>query len=97
MTQIQQWGIDDIFKYDELEAFDIIEFCNSLDINLKGFVKEFKRVSSKIITSLDNDSLIDFVSYSQVDFYKEYTVDVNTRVKKLLKPIEYCLEYPQAF
>ena len=86
-------GIDDVFKYEELGAFDIIEFCNSLDINLKGFVKEFKRVSSKIITSLDNDSLIDFVSSSQIGFYKEYKLDVNTRVKKLLKPIEYCLEY----
>lgn len=86
-------GIDDIFNYEELGAFDIIEFCDLLDINLKSFVKEFKKVSTEITTCLDDDILIAFVSEDNIDFYEKYRMDVNSRIKKLSEIINHCLEY----
>lgn len=86
-------GIDDSFNYDELGSFDIIEFCDSLNINLKSFVKEFKRVSKEIILCLDSDMLIDSVSGKKIEFYEEYRMDVKTRNIKLIEIFEYCLEY----
>lgn len=86
-------GIDDIFNYDELGTYDIIEFCKSVEINLKSFVKEFNRVSKKITECLNNDILIDSVSDDKIDFYEEYKIDVNNRIKKLLTIVDYCLDY----
>lgn len=86
-------GIDDSFNYDELGSFDIIEFCNSLNINLKSFVKEFKRVSKEIILCLDSDILISSFSEQKIEFYKEYKMDVKNRNTKLIELFEYCLEY----
>ena len=42
-------SIDDACNIEELGSFQIIEFCKNLDINLKGFIKEFQRVSNLII------------------------------------------------
>ncbi|MAC83943.1 MAG: phosphatidylinositol kinase [Arcobacter sp.] len=86
-------GIDDSFNYDELGSFDIIEFCKSLNINLKGFVKEFNKVSTEIRSSLNDDILVGFVSEDNIDFYEKYRIDVNSRTKKLSDVINYCLEY----
>ncbi|PIF04188.1 MAG: phosphatidylinositol kinase [Arcobacter sp.] len=78
-------GIDDIFSYDELSFYDIIEFCKELNINLKGFVKEFSQVAKNISTSLDDDIFINFVETNKMIFYKNYKKDIKTRIEKLLK------------
>lgn len=51
-------AIDTAFNQQELGSFQIIEFCKDLKINLKGFIKEFKRVSRSINKALDDDILI---------------------------------------
>jgi serine/threonine-protein kinase HipA len=86
-------GIDTAFNQKELGSFQIIEFCKDLKINLKGFIKEFKRVSHLINKTLDDDILIDVVNPKNKDFYEKYKKDVQFRIGKLTNKFEYCLEY----
>lgn len=86
-------GIDTAFNQKELGSYQIIEFCKDLKINLKGFVKEFKRVSQLINKALDDDILIDAVNPKNKDFYEMYKKDVKLRIEKLTDKFEYCLEY----
>lgn len=86
-------GIDTAFNQKELGSFQIIEFCKDLKINLKGFIKEFKRVSHLINKALDDDILIDIVNPKNKDFYEKYKKDVELRIEKLTDKFEYCLEY----
>ena len=86
-------GIDTAFNQKELGSYQIIEFCKDLKINLKGFVKEFKRVSQLINKALDDDILIDAVNPKNKDFYEMYKKDVQLRIEKLTDKFEYCLEY----
>ena len=74
-------------------CYQIIEFCKNLKINLKGFIKEFKRVSHSINKALDDDILIDAVNPKNKDFYEMYKKDVQLRIEKLTDKFEYCLEY----
>ncbi|KAB7881226.1 hypothetical protein [Poseidonibacter ostreae] len=60
-------------------SFDIIEFCKSLNINLKVFVKEFNKVSTEIRSSLNDDILVGSVSEGNIDFYEKYRIDINNR------------------
>ena len=86
-------SIDDAYNINELGSFQIIEFCKDLKINLKGFIKEFKRVSHSINKALDDDILIDAVNPKNKDFYEMYKKDVQLRIEKLTDKFEYCLEY----
>ena len=86
-------SIDDAYNINELGSFQIIEFCKDLKINLKGFIKEFKRVSHSINKALDDDILIDAVNPKNKDFYEMYKKDVELRIEKLTDKFEYCLEY----
>ena len=86
-------GIDTAFNQKELGSYQIIEFCKDLKINLKGFIKEFKRVSHSINKALDDDILIDAVNPKNKDFYEMYKKDVQLRIEKLTDKFEYCLEY----
>lgn len=86
-------GIDTAFNQKELGSYQIIEFCKDLKINLKGFIKEFKRVSHSINKALDDDILIDAVNPKNKDFYEMYKKDVELRIEKLTDKFEYCLEY----
>ena len=86
-------GIDTAFNQKELGSYQIIEFCKDLKINLKGFVKEFKRVSQLINKALKDDILIDAVNPKNKDFYEMYKKDVELRIEKLTDKFEYCLEY----
>lgn len=86
-------SIDDAYNINELGSYQIIEFCKDLKINLKGFVKEFKRVSIAINKALNNDVLIDVVNSRNRDFYEKYKKDVQFRIDGLTNKFEYCLEY----
>lgn len=86
-------GIDTAFNQKELGSYQIIEFCKDLKINLKGFIKEFKRVSHSINKALDDDILIDAVNPKNKDFYEKYKKDVQFRIGELTNKFEYCLEY----
>jgi serine/threonine-protein kinase HipA len=86
-------GIDTAFNQKELGSFQIIEFCKDLKINLKGFIKEFKRVSHLINKTLDDDILIDVGNPKNKDFYEKYKKDVQFRIGELTNKFEYCLEY----
>lgn len=86
-------GIDTAFNQKELGSYQIIEFCKDLKINLKGFIKEFKRVSHLINKALKDDILIDVVNPKNKDFYEKYKKDVELRIEKLTDKFEYCLEY----
>lgn len=86
-------SIDDAYNINELGSFQIIEFCKDLKINLKGFIKEFKRVSHSINKALDDDILIDAVNPKNKDFYEKYKKDVQFRIGELTNKFEYCLEY----
>lgn len=86
-------GIDESFSYDELGAYDFVEFCKELNINLKGFVNEFKRVSKIINTSLDNDDFFDLSDVNKNEFFEKYKDDVQKRLEKLVEIIDYCIEY----
>ncbi|MGD9625532.1 MAG: HipA domain-containing protein [Arcobacter sp.] len=86
-------GIDTAFNQKELGSFQIIEFCKDLKINLKGFIKEFKRVSHLINKALADDILIDIVNSKNKDFYEKYKKDVQFRIGELTSKFEYCLEY----
>lgn len=86
-------AIDTAFNQKELGSFQIIEFCKDLKINLKGFIKEFKRVSTLINKALDDDILIDVVNPKNKDFYEIYKKDVQFRIGELTNKFEYCLEY----
>jgi serine/threonine-protein kinase HipA len=86
-------SIDDAYNINELGSFQIIEFCKDLKINLKGFLKEFKRVSQLINKALKDDILIDAVNPKNKDFYEMYKKDVELRIEKLTDKFEYCLEY----
>ena len=74
-------------------CYQIIEFCKNLKINLKGFIKEFKRVSHLINKALADDILIDVVNSKNKDFYEKYKKDVKLRIEKLTDKFEYCFEY----
>jgi serine/threonine-protein kinase HipA len=74
-------------------CYQIIEFCKNLKINLKGFIKEFKRVSHLINKALADDILIDVVNSKNKDFYVKYKKDVKLRIEKLTDKFEYCFEY----
>ena len=86
-------AIDTAFNQNELGSFQIIEFCKDLKINLKGFVKEFKRVSQLINKALHENILIDVVNSKDKDFYDKYKKDVQFRIDGLTNKFEYCLEY----
>ena len=86
-------AIDDAFNYDELGSYDFIEFCKELNINLKAFVKEFKRVSKAVNRSLDNDKFFDLSDKNKSEFLGKYKDDVQQRTEKLVKVIDYCIEY----
>lgn len=86
-------GIDTAFNQKELGSFQIIEFCKDLKINLKGFIKEFKRVSHLINKALADDILIDIVNSKNKDFYEKYKKNVQFRIGELTSKFEYCLEY----
>ena len=86
-------AIDTAFNQNELGSYQIIEFCKDLKINLKGFIKEFKRISYSINKALDNDILIDVVNPKNKDFYEKYKKDVQFRIGELTNKFEYCLEY----
>lgn len=86
-------GIDTAFNQKELGSYQIIEFCKDLKINLKGFVKEFKRVSIAINKALADNILIDVVNSKNKAFYEKYKKDVKLRIEKLIDKFEYCLEY----
>lgn len=86
-------SIDEAFNIKELGSSQIIEFCKDLKINLKGFVKEFQRVSILINKALSDDFLIDVVNSKNRDFYEKYKNDVQNRIEKLRDKFEYCLEY----
>ncbi len=86
-------AIDDAFNYDELGSYDFIEFCKELNINLKAFVKEFKRVSKAVNRSLDNDKFFDLHDKNKSEFLGKYKDDVQQRTEKLVKVIDYCIEY----
>lgn len=86
-------AIDTAFNQKELGSHQIIEFCKDLKINLKGFIKEFKRVSHSINKALDDYILIDVVNPKNKDFYKKYKKDVQFRIVELTDKFEYCLEY----
>ena len=88
-------GIDEAFTYDELGAYDFIEFCRDLNINLKGFVKEFKRVANKINLSLENDDLLELSDEKKKDFFDKYKKDVQDRIEKLVVIVGYCIEYSE--
>jgi len=86
-------AIDDAFNYDELGSYDFIEFCKELNINLKAFIKEFKRVSKLINTSLDIDNFFDLADENKSNFFGKYKDDVQKRIEKLVNVIDYCIEY----
>jgi len=86
-------AIDTAFNQNELGSFQIIEFSKDLKINLKGFIKEFKRVSYLIKKALTDDILIDIVNSKNRDFYEKYKKNVQVRIEKLTDKFEYCLEY----
>lgn len=86
-------GIDESFNYDELSTYSLIEFCQELSINVKGFVQEFKRVSSQINKDLDKEFLVDLSNENRIDFFNKYKNDVQERIKKLLPIVDYCIEY----
>lgn len=86
-------GIDEAFSIKELGAYQILEFCQELNINHKGFVGEFKKVSKAINKALDDDIFADSISLYSVDFYNKYKKDVKTRVEILEKKFKDSLEY----
>lgn len=86
-------GINEAFNYDELGTYDFVEFCEELNINVRGFVKEFKRVSNQINKSLDNPTLVELSNENKIEFFKKYKNDVQERIKKLTPMIDYCVEY----
>ncbi|WP_428024063.1 HipA domain-containing protein [Arcobacter sp.] len=86
-------GINEAFNYDELGTYDFVEFCEELNINVKGFVKEFKRVSNQINKSLDNPTLVELSNENKIEFFKKYKNDVQERIKKLTPMIDYCVKY----
>jgi serine/threonine-protein kinase HipA len=86
-------AIDTAFNQKELGSYQIIEFCKDLKINLKGFVKEFKRVSHLINKALSDDILIHTINLKNKDFYEKYKKDVQFRIAELTNKFEYCLEY----
>lgn len=85
-------GIDDAFNYDELGSYQIIEFCSELDMQLKGFVKEFFNVSSSIIKSLKEEDF-NLKTKNQKAFFNKYKTNVETRVEKLNEVVKYSLTY----
>ena len=86
-------SIDEAFNIKELGAYQIVEFCKDLKINLKGFVQEFKKVSVLINKALSDDILTDVINSKNKDFYEKYKKDVQDRIEKLTDKFEYCLEY----
>ena len=86
-------GIEEAFCYDELGTYDFVEFCQDLDINVKGFVKEFKRVSTQINESLDDTTFVELSNDSKIEFFNKYKNDVQNRIETLLPIIDYCVEY----
>lgn len=86
-------SIDEAYNINELGSYQIIEFCKDLNINLKGFIKEFNRVSMVISKALNDDILIDVVNSENKDFYKKYKKDVQDRIERLTHKFEYCLDY----
>ncbi|MCT7591097.1 HipA domain-containing protein [Aliarcobacter butzleri] len=86
-------SIDGAYNINELGSYQIIEFCKDLKINLKGFVKEFKRVSMAINKALDDDILTHVINSKNKDFYEKYKKNVQDRIEKLTDKFEYCLEY----
>ena len=86
-------SIDEAYSINELGSYQIIEFCKDLNINLKGFIKEFNRVSMAINKALNDDILTDVVNSENKDFYKKYKKDVQDRIERLIHKFEYCLEY----
>ncbi len=86
-------SIDEAYSINELGSYQIIEFCKDLNINLKGFIKEFNRVSMAINKALNDDILTDVVNSENKDFYKKYKKDVQDRIARLIHKFEYCLEY----
>lgn len=86
-------SIDEAYSINELGSYQIIEFCKDLNINLKGFIKEFNRASMAINKALNDDILTDVVNSENKDFYKKYKKDVQDRIERLIHKFEYCLEY----
>ena len=86
-------GIDEAFNIKELGAYQIVEFCKDLKINLKGFVQEFKKVSVLINKALNDDILTDVINSKNKDFYEKYKKDVQNRIDKLTQTFEYSLKY----
>ncbi|MGD9625910.1 MAG: HipA domain-containing protein [Arcobacter sp.] len=89
-------SIDDACNIEELGSFQIIEFCKNLDINLKGFIKEFQRVSNLINKALDDDIFMDIIDSKTINFYNKYKDNVQSRIKKLSEKFDYCLEYKKS-
>lgn len=86
------FGINDAFSYEELSAYELIEFCKLLDISLKGLVKEFIRVSNIIFKALDEDVLT-FSKQEKIDFYDLYKKNTLDRIVYLKSIFDYALEY----
>lgn len=86
-------GIDEVFNYKELGIYDFIQFCKELNINLKGFIKEFNRVAIEINKSLDDENIVKLSNKNKVDFFRKYKSDVQVRIKKLMDVVDCCFEY----
>ncbi|PLY06200.1 MAG: hypothetical protein C0625_10270 [Arcobacter sp.] len=86
-------AIDDIFSFEELGSYDFIEFCKNLNINLRGFVKEFTRVSNVIEKNLNENLIADLDTKKKRIFFDEYKDDILTRIVRLRNILNYCLEY----
>lgn len=86
-------AIDDIFTFDELGAYDFIEFCKELDINLKGFVREFTRVSTIIEKNLEENTLVKLDTNEKKIFFEKYKENILRRIEKLKDGINYSIEY----
>jgi len=86
-------SFNDAFSYEELSPYELIEFSSNLDIQVKGFAKEFKKVANKILINLNKKNLFSFNSKKQEEFFDKYKSDVEERIEKLLLLIDETLKY----
>ena len=78
-------AIDDEFSIGALTVYDLREFCQSIDINKKLFTSEFTKISILILAALESSEIKEEVeAHEQATFFESYTLDVITRVTKLM-------------
>ncbi len=79
-------AIDDQFNIKELTPYDISEFLSQNNISKKGYIREFKKVSKSIVSSLEDSGQFGFnESPGREEFFIKYKKNTLDRIDTLHK------------